>query len=140
MNNPTETEPRLITEDAAASPQSTPTPEPDPQESALEVQAASNARQPAGGTVEAIDANSKAHLFIFDSESQEEEGSQPTSGDGLASTLANLHPTANTTFSLTQAQLEEDKRRITKLISDTKRVMMHLSQYGFTIYTWCQVT
>lgn len=127
MKNPAETEARLIPEDAAASPQSTPAPEPDPQESAEEIQAASNAFQPPEGTAEAIDANSKAHLFIFDSESQEEVGSQATSGDGLAPVLANLQPTENTiaAFLLTQAQLEEDKQRIMKLMSDTKQVMMH---------------
>lgn len=129
MKNPAETEPHLITEDAASSPQSTPVSEPDPQEAAQEVQAASNACRPPGGAAEAVDANSKAHLFIFDSESQEEVGSQATSGDGLAPVLANLQPTVNTisTFSLSQQQLEEDKRRITKLMSDTKQVMMHPS-------------
>lgn len=129
MKNPAGTEPQLITGDAADSAQSTsapnPGPDPDPQES----QSASNACQPPGGTAETIDANCKAHLFIFDSESQEEVGSQATSGDGLAPGSANLQPAVNniSAFSLTQAQLEEDKQRIRKLMSDTKQVMMHPS-------------
>lgn len=129
MKNPAETEPHLVSESAAASPQSTPRPEAEPQASEQETQAASNACQPPGGSAEAIDAKSKAHLFIFDSESQEEVGFQAASGDGLAPVLANLQPTVKTasTFSMTQAQLEEDKQRITKLMSDTKQVMMHPS-------------
>lgn len=142
MKNPAETEPHPITEDAAGSPQSTPAPLSDPPESAQEIQSASNACQPPGGAAEAIDANSKAHLFIFDSESQEEAGSQAASGDGLAPVPANLKPTADaiSAFSLTQAQLEEDKQSIRKLMSDTKQVMMHPSLYEFTIYTWAPVT
>lgn len=118
--SPAETEPRLITEDNAASPKLTPEPEPQ------EIQAASNACRPPEGAAEANGANSKAHLFIFDSESQEEGGSQAAAGDGLSPVLANVHPTVNTisTFLLTQAQLEEDKRQITKLMNETKQVMM----------------
>lgn len=125
-NKPTETGAMLVTEDAAASPQSTPAPEPDAEESAQEIQAASRADQPPGGTAEAIDANSKAHLFIFDSESQEEVGSQAALSDSLAPVPANVQPIVNTIspFSLTEAQLEEDKRSITQLMSETKQVTM----------------
>lgn len=127
MRNPAETEPHPVTEDAAGSPQSAPeiAPLPDPRE----IQSASNARQPPAGAAEAIDASSKAHLFIFDSESQEEAGSQAASGDGPAPAPANLKPTADavSAFALTQAQLEEDKQSIRKLMSDTKQVMMHPS-------------
>lgn len=131
MRNPAETEPRPIAEDAAGSPQSTPeiAALPDPQE----IQSTSNACQPPGGAAEAINANSKAHLFIFDSESQEEAASQAASGDGLAPASADLKPTADTisAFALTQAQLEEDKRSITQLMSDTKQVMMRPSLCEF---------
>lgn len=131
MRNPAETEAHPLTEDAAGSPQSTPeiAPHPDPQESAQEIQSASNACQRPGGAAAAVDANSKAHLFIFDSESQEEAGSQAASGDGLAPVSANLKPTADaiSAFALTQAQLEEDKQSVTQLMSDTKQVMMHPS-------------
>lgn len=145
MRNPSETEPHPIAEDAADSPQSTPeiTPLPDPQESAQKIQSTSHACQPPGGAAEAIDASSKAHLFIFDSESQEEAASQAASCDGLAPVSANLKPAADTisAFALTQAQLEEDKQSITQLMSDTKQVMMLPSLYEFTIlYTWWPVT
>lgn len=128
---PAGAEPHLIPEGAAASPPSSP--EPDSQE----VLAACNGHQSPGSTAEGVDATSEAHLFIFDSESQEEAGSQATSGEARAPVLANMPPTVNTipAFSLTQAQLEEDKRRITKLMSDTKQVTTHPFSYDFTIYT-----
>lgn len=124
MKDPTETEPPLITEDTAASPQSTSEPEAGPQESLQETQAPSNACQPPGGTVEAVDALSRAHLFIFDTETQEEGGSQASSGDRLAPAGSNLQPPVRTisNVSPTQAQLEDDKQRLTELMCETKQV------------------
>lgn len=63
---------------------------------------------------------SKAHLFIFDSESQE-QASQSIFGSAAPS---NPEPTVNkaSTLSLTQAQLEEDKQRIRALMKQTKQV------------------
>lgn len=123
IKNPPETAPPLITEDTAASPQSTPESEPGPQENPQETQAVCNALQPPEGAAEAVNATSKAHLFIFDNESQEED-SQATSGDGPAPDGADPQPRVNTvaTFSLTQAQLEDDKRRMEELMSETQQV------------------
>lgn len=124
MKDPTETEPSLITEDTAASPQSTSEPEAGPQENLQETQAPSNACQPPGGTVDAVDAMSRAHLFVFDSETQEEGGSQASSGDCLAPAGSNLQPLVKTisNVSPTQAQLEDDKQRLTELMCETKQV------------------
>lgn len=132
--DPTETEPPLITEDTAASPQSTSEPEEGPQENLQETQAPSDACPPPEGTVEAVDAMSRAHLFIFDSETQEEGGSQASSGDRLAPAGSNLQPPVKTisNVSPTQAQLEDDKQRLTELMCETKQVsdtlwLYHLS-------------
>lgn len=124
MTDPTETEPSVFTEDTAASPQSTPESEPGPQESLQEIQAPSNVCQPPGGSAEALDATSRAHLFIFDSESQEVESSQVSSGDGLAPVRPNLQQAVKTisNISLTQARLEADKQRLTELMSETRQV------------------
>lgn len=124
MKDPRETEPSVITEDTAASPQSTPESEPGPQESLQEIQAPSNGCQPPGGSAEAVDATSKAHLFIFDSESQEVESCQVSSGDGLAPVRPNLQQAVKTisNISLTQDQLEVDKQRLTELMSETRQV------------------
>lgn len=124
MKDPTETEPPLITEDTAASPQSTSEPEADPQENLQETQAPSNACQPPGGNIEAANALSRAHLFIFDSETQEEGGSQTSSGDRLAPAGSNLQPPVKTisNVSPTQAQLEDDKQRVMELMCETKQV------------------
>lgn len=124
MKDPTETEPPLITEDTAASPQSTSEPDAGPQENLQETQAPSNACQPPGGTIEAVDAMSRAHLFIFDSETQEEGGSPASSGDHLAPAGSDPQPPVKTTSNVspTQAQLEDDKQRLTELMCETKQV------------------
>lgn len=124
VKDPTETEPPLITEDTAASPQSTSEPEAGPQENLQETQAPSNASEPPGGTIEAVNAMSRAHLFIFDSETQEEGGSQVSSGDRLAPAGSNLQPPVKTIskVSPTQAQLEDDKQRLTELMCETNQV------------------
>ncbi|XP_029989460.1 telomeric repeat-binding factor 2-interacting protein 1 isoform X2 [Sphaeramia orbicularis] len=68
-----------------------------------------------------VHTTSKAHLFIFDHESQEED-SESLVGDGAA------HPpdsqtklNGDTAPSLTQAQLEEDKQRIRDLMNQTNQ-------------------
>lgn len=73
------------------------------------------APEPAGATT-------KAHLFIFDSESQEED-SQSVYADCLAAP-SNSQPMVDkgAAFSLTQTQLEEDKQRIRDLMKQTNQV------------------
>lgn len=127
MQNPTETEPPLPTEDAAASAQSSPEPEPCPQEVLQETQAPSSncpaaAGRPEPATTEAVSAASEAHLFIFEGDSQEDD-SQSIFGNDTAAP-PNQPPTVNTdgAFSLTQAQLEEDKQQIRELMEETRKV------------------
>lgn len=70
---------------------------------------------------EAVDAPSKVHLFIFDSESQED--SQSIIGDhpvAPSKPRAAVHTDA--VLSLTQVQLDEDKQRIKELMSQTNQV------------------
>lgn len=78
--------------------------------------------QAATGTV--VPAASKAHLFIFDRESQEVE-SQSIFAERPAA-LARLQEATNSgaAHSLSQVQLEEDRQRITKLMEETKQVSM----------------
>ncbi|XP_076617149.1 telomeric repeat-binding factor 2-interacting protein 1 isoform X2 [Chaetodon auriga] len=132
---PTSTEPRLQTPDTAASAQAGPERGPGLQEKVPEAQASSSNRPPPTGCPEpaatepaAVSAASKAHLFIFDSESQE-EGSQSMFGDSTAAP-ANLQPTVNkdAAFSLTQVQLEEDKQRITELMRETKQDLVSVTK------------
>ncbi|KAM8914748.1 telomeric repeat-binding factor 2-interacting protein 1 isoform 1-T2 [Spinachia spinachia] len=70
---------------------------------------------------EAVDAASKVHLFIFDSESQED--SQSIIGD---------HPVASSkpraVLSLTQVQLDEDKQRIKELMSQTNQDLVSVTK------------
>ncbi|KAK2915222.1 telomeric repeat-binding factor 2-interacting protein 1 isoform X1 [Channa argus] len=65
---------------------------------------------------EAVQIASRAHLFIFDSESQEED-SQSLVGDSTAAAAGDI----DTTHSLTQVQLEEDKQRIRDLMKQTNQ-------------------
>lgn len=71
---------------------------------------------------EAVSATSKAHLFIFESESQEEESQSIISDRTVAP--ANPLPTMDkdAAFSLTQVQLEEDKQQIRELMEKTNQV------------------
>lgn len=65
---------------------------------------------------------SEAHLFIFDSESQEED-SQSIVGESTVA-LAKQQPRIDkddAAFSLTQVQLEENKQRIRELMNKTKQ-------------------
>ncbi|KAM6927823.1 telomeric repeat-binding factor 2-interacting protein 1 [Xenentodon cancila] len=73
--------------------------------------------EPSGS--EAVGAISKAHLFIFDSESQEND-SKSVDRDHSAA-LADPHPTQkkDSALSLTQVQLEEDQQRIKELMNQT---------------------
>lgn len=70
----------------------------------------------------AVSTASKAHLFIFDRESQEVE-SQSIFAERPAA-LARLQETttADATHSLSQIHLEEDRQRIRKLMEETKKV------------------
>lgn len=125
--DPVDPEPPLPTPDTAATTESDPEPEPGLQEKVQETQApGSLSPSPAGcsdpAIPEAVSATSKAHLFIFDSESQEEE-SQSVLADHTAAPVK-PQPAADkdSAFSLTQIQLEEDKQRIRELMEDTNQV------------------
>lgn len=136
-----ETEGSHTTANTSGSTRSNPEPEPEPrlglQENPEQVQASCSNCPPPVGYTEANTATSKAHLFIFDSESQEDQDCHPTLDGGTAS--ANPEPTVNidSTFALTQAQLEEDKQRITELMKETKQVnnvVQRCSTYLFIIW------
>lgn len=72
----------------------------------------------------ATEETSKAHLFIFDSESQEEEDTQSLFHSTHTSSPVDPQTNVNkaTALSLTQVQLEEDMRRIRELMSQTNQV------------------
>lgn len=76
----------------------------------------------------AVNAASNAHLFIFDSESQEED-SHSLVGERPAA-ASNPEPTVNkdAAFSLTQAQLEEDKQRIRELMNQTDQDLVSVTK------------
>lgn len=138
LQNPTETatkqltstEPPLPTSDTAAdaaSTQSNPEHGLRLQENTQETQASSgNCLPKTGGpepaATEAVNATSKAHLFIFDSESQEDD-SQSIVGDNPVAP-SKPQPTVNrdAALSLTQVHLEEDKQRIKELMNQTNQV------------------
>ncbi|XP_034725392.1 telomeric repeat-binding factor 2-interacting protein 1 [Etheostoma cragini] len=144
LQNPTETatkqltstDPPLSTSDTAAdtaSTQSNPEHGLSLQEKTQETQASSsNCLAKTGGpepaAIEAFEAISKAHLFIFDSESQEDD-SQSILGDNL---VAPSKPWPRVdgyaTFSLTQVQLEEDKQRIKELMSQTNQDLISVTK------------
>uniref|UniRef100_A0AAQ6A7V9 Telomeric repeat-binding factor 2-interacting protein 1 n=1 Tax=Amphiprion ocellaris TaxID=80972 RepID=A0AAQ6A7V9_AMPOC len=77
---------------------------------------------------EAANAQFNAHLFIFDSESQEED-SQSIVG-GRPATASNPEPLVNkdAAFSLTQTQLEEDKQRIRELMNQTGQDLVSVTK------------
>lgn len=111
--------------------QSNPETGPDPQENLPESQASNdcipdtdlpNAAPAVPAGSEPTGASAKAHLFIFDSESQEED-SQSVYADCLAAP-SNSQPAVDkgAGFSLTQTQLEEDKQRIRDLMNQTAQV------------------
>lgn len=77
-----------------------------------------------GASGTAVPEASKAHLFIFDRESQDVESQsifaeQPAALGGLQETA-----NADAAHSLSQVQLEEDRLRIRKLMEETKQVSM----------------
>ncbi len=127
---PSSTEPPPPSSDTTAdAAQSSPEHGPSLQEDGQETQASGSNCPPQTGrtepaAAEAVDATSKAHLFIFDSESQEDD-SQSLIGNNTVAP-ANRQPTVNqdAAFSLTQVQLEEDKQRITELMNKTNQVRM----------------
>ncbi|XP_041672719.1 telomeric repeat-binding factor 2-interacting protein 1 isoform X2 [Cheilinus undulatus] len=76
----------------------------------------------------AQDAQTKAsnvtcrpHLFIFDSESQEEDSQSVYCGDAAAPSNPQTTVNKDAPYSLTQVQLEEDKKRITELMKLTNQ-------------------
>nr|XP_040060215.1 telomeric repeat-binding factor 2-interacting protein 1 isoform X2 [Gasterosteus aculeatus aculeatus] len=82
---------------------------------------------PAPVASEAVDAPSKVHLFIFDSESQED--SQSIIGDhpvAPSKPRAAVHTDA--VLSLTQVQLDEDKQRIKELMSQTNQDLVSVTK------------
>ncbi|XP_060926184.1 telomeric repeat-binding factor 2-interacting protein 1 [Limanda limanda] len=76
----------------------------------------------------ALHAASRAHLFIFDSESQEEE-SQPLTGDN-ATALSKPQPLVrkDTAPSLTQIQLEEDMKQLSALMNQTNQDIVNVTK------------
>ncbi|XP_053287104.1 telomeric repeat-binding factor 2-interacting protein 1 isoform X2 [Pleuronectes platessa] len=77
---------------------------------------------------EALHAASRAHLFIFDSESQEEE-SQPISGDN-ATALSRPQPLVrkDAAPSLTQIQLEEDMKQLSALMKQSDQDIVNVTK------------
>ncbi|XP_054882938.1 telomeric repeat-binding factor 2-interacting protein 1 [Poeciliopsis prolifica] len=77
---------------------------------------------------ELISDSSKAHLFIFDSESQLDDF-QFVDGEGSA---APHHPQCSedkdAAFSLTQSELEEDKQRIRELMTQTNQDLVSVTK------------
>lgn len=71
-------------------------------------------------TAEVVHVASRAHLFIFDSESQEVQSQSPV-GENTAA-AAQPVVSSNAALSLTQAQLEEDKQRMRDLMTQTNQV------------------
>ncbi|KAA8593289.1 hypothetical protein FQN60_009405 [Etheostoma spectabile] len=144
LQNPTEsatkqltsTDPPLSTSDTAAdtaSTQSNPEHGLSLQENTQETQASrSNCLPQTGGpepaATEAVEAISKAHLFIFDCESQEDD-SQSILGDNLVAP-SKPWPTLDrfATFSLTQVQLEEDMQRIKELMNQTNQDLISVTK------------
>ncbi|XP_062260762.1 telomeric repeat-binding factor 2-interacting protein 1 isoform X2 [Platichthys flesus] len=77
---------------------------------------------------EALHAATRAHLFIFDSESQEEE-SQPISGDN-STALSRPQPLVrkDAAPSLTQIQLEEDMKQLSALMNQTNQDIVNVTK------------
>ncbi|XP_019116309.2 telomeric repeat-binding factor 2-interacting protein 1 [Larimichthys crocea] len=130
---PTSTEPPPSTSDTAVSAQSNPERGPGLQDNVQETQASSEncptettGAEPAAA--EAVSATSKAHLFIFESESQEEESQSIISDRTVAP--ANPLPTMDkdAAFSLTQVQLEEDKQQIKELMEKTNQDLVSVTK------------
>lgn len=110
-----------------APPQSHPEGGPVPQENGAEAQACTSNHLPETSCPEPaatdpLPSTSKAHLFIFDSESQEEESQSVLGDDTAAPSIPQPPQTEDVEPSLTQVQLEKDKQRIRELMSQTNQV------------------
>lgn len=123
---PTSTDPRHPPPDADAdlSKQSNSEPGPNLQANGQEAQGSSSSHVPEAScskpvAAEAVHVASRAHLFIFDSESQEDDSQSLGNNTGAA---AQPVVSNNAALSLTQAQLEEDKQRIRDLMAQTNQV------------------
>ncbi|KAI4827240.1 hypothetical protein KUCAC02_030650 [Chaenocephalus aceratus] len=81
-------------------------------------------------TAEGVRSSSKAHLFIFNSETQEEEeDSQSVIGPSReAPSRPEAAVNKDAAFSLTQVQLEEDKQRIKKLMKQTGQDLISVTK------------
>ncbi|XP_034541827.1 telomeric repeat-binding factor 2-interacting protein 1 isoform X2 [Notolabrus celidotus] len=76
----------------------------------------------------AINATSKPHLFIFDNESQEEDSQSIISKDRVVPSKMKETVIKGSPYSLTQAQLEEDKRRVTELMKQTNQDLFSVTK------------
>lgn len=72
----------------------------------------------------AAPAASKAHLFIFDRESQDVESQSVFAERTAAPARPREAASADSAPSLSQMQLEEDRQRLRKLMEETKQVSM----------------
>ncbi|KAK5872671.1 hypothetical protein PBY51_013350 [Eleginops maclovinus] len=128
---PTSTEPPLPTAVTASTPPN-PADRADLQDNTQDAQASSSRPEtgcPEPAATEAVNSSSKAHLFIFDSETQEEEDSQSIVGDNRGAP-SEREPAVNkdAAFSLTQVQLEEDKKRIQGLMNQTDQDIISVTK------------
>ncbi|XP_059183374.1 telomeric repeat-binding factor 2-interacting protein 1 [Centropristis striata] len=142
LQNPTETaniqptsaEPPLPTSDTAAEAavtQSSPEPEPSLQEDTQDILVSSSKSPPKIGgpepaATEAVTASSKAHLFIFASETQEEDSESITADTPAAPSDPQLDKDAAP--SLTQIQLEEDMQALRELMKQTKQDLVSVTK------------
>ncbi|XP_033994764.1 telomeric repeat-binding factor 2-interacting protein 1 [Trematomus bernacchii] len=100
---------------------------PDPQASSSNCPPETGCPEPAAA--EGVRSSSKAHLFIFDSETQEEEDSQSVIGPSReAPSRPEAAVNKDAAFSLTQVQLEEDKQRIKKLMKQTGQDLISVTK------------
>ncbi|XP_042351637.1 telomeric repeat-binding factor 2-interacting protein 1 [Plectropomus leopardus] len=73
-----------------------------------------------------VSVTSKAHLFIFDSESQKEDSQSIVGDDPVAP--SKTQPTVTDQPTLTQVQLEEDKQRIRELMKQTNQDLVSVTK------------
>ncbi|XP_074547506.1 telomeric repeat-binding factor 2-interacting protein 1 isoform X2 [Halichoeres trimaculatus] len=122
---PTSSEPSSNTAADAASAQSNPEYVPSPQDvvSETQIQASTSNFPP-----QIICPASKPHQFIFDRESQEEEAQSTVSEETEVPPAPKETVNENPPYSLTQNQLEEDKRRITELMNETNQDLFSVTK------------
>ncbi|XP_029006891.1 telomeric repeat-binding factor 2-interacting protein 1 [Betta splendens] len=129
---PTSTEPCLPSSDmtADASPtRSIAESEPSLQSNAHNAQAASSnhiSKMDSTKPEAAVHVASRAHLFIFDNDSQEDDSQSLISDDTAAA--AQAVGNENTAPSLTQAQLEEDVQQIKNLMNQTNQDLVSVTK------------